>query len=48
MKKDIYTLGECNQCKKIKALKNGKCTKCQKIEIPDIFKNIFDINKGAK
>ena len=45
MKKDIYCIGECKQCKRIKPLKNGKCSICQSIEIPDMFKDLFDFNK---
>ena len=44
---DKYTFGKCTHCNRIKVLKNGVCADCNKnsdkVDIPDIFKNIFGI-----
>ena len=40
--KNMYSLGDCIVCRKNRPLKYGKCNECQKkVDIPDIFKDIF-------
>jgi uncharacterized OB-fold protein len=41
--KDKYEFGKCKNCGKETTLKNNYCKDCQdkKIEMPDVFKDIF-------
>ena len=42
MDNNEYSLGNCAVCGKNRPLQNGKCIECQeKVDIPDIFKDIF-------
>lgn len=48
--KTDYSFSECKFCKKLTGLKKGLCTKCNqedKVEIPDIFKSLFNLDKGG-
>ena len=40
-----YTFGECNYCKKTKALKDGLCFECDKEKFPDFLNDIFKDKK---
>lgn len=49
--KDIYKIGKCIFCGLVKALKNDVCAECEKnnlVNIPDMFKNLFESKDWRK
>jgi len=39
---DNYTIGYCQYCKQLKALKNEVCSDCREKELPDFMKDLFE------
>jgi len=39
---DNYSIGYCQYCKQLKALKNGVCFDCKDKELPYFMKDIFE------